>query len=44
MKIKRLAVADDIASAAQLVMGETSESVPVALVRGRLCSAAMASL
>ncbi len=34
MKIKRLAVADDIASAAQLVMGETSESVPVALVRG----------
>lgn len=33
MKIKRLAVADDIASAAQLLMGETSESVPIALVR-----------
>ena len=34
MRIKRLAVADNIASAAQLVMGETSESTPVALVRG----------
>jgi F420-0:gamma-glutamyl ligase len=34
MRIKRLAVADDISSAAQLVMGETSESMPVALVRG----------
>lgn len=34
MKIKRLAVADDIASAAQLLMGETSESVPIAVVRG----------
>jgi len=34
MKIKRLAVADNIASAAHLVMGETSESIPVAVVRG----------
>ena len=34
MKIKRLAVADDLACAAQLVMGETSESTPVALIRG----------
>jgi len=33
MKIKRLAVADNLASAAHLVMGETSESVPVAVVR-----------
>lgn len=34
MRIKRLAVADNIASAAQLVMGETSEQIPVAVVRG----------
>jgi coenzyme F420-0:L-glutamate ligase len=34
MKIKRAAVADGIASAANLVMGETSESKPIALVRG----------
>jgi coenzyme F420-0:L-glutamate ligase len=34
MKIKRAALADDIASAANIVMGETSESVPVAVVRG----------
>lgn len=34
MRIKRLAVADNIASAAQLVMGETSEQTPVAVVRG----------
>ncbi|MBM5805033.1 MAG: coenzyme F420-0:L-glutamate ligase [Candidatus Verstraetearchaeota archaeon] len=33
MKIKRLAVADNLASAAHLVMGETSESIPVAVVR-----------
>ena len=33
MKIKRLAVADNLASAAHLVMGETSESIPVAIVR-----------
>ncbi|MEM4214218.1 MAG: coenzyme F420-0:L-glutamate ligase, partial [Candidatus Methanomethylicaceae archaeon] len=34
MRVKRLAVADNIASAAQLVMGETSEQTPVAVVRG----------
>jgi len=34
MKVKRSAVADDLASAARLVMGETSESVPIAIVRG----------
>ncbi|MDD1776496.1 MAG: coenzyme F420-0:L-glutamate ligase [Candidatus Methanomethylicus sp.] len=33
MRIKRLAVADDLASAAQLVMGEASESTPIALIR-----------
>jgi coenzyme F420-0:L-glutamate ligase len=34
MRIKRLAIADNIASAALIVMGETSESIPVAIVRG----------
>lgn len=34
MRIKRAALADEIASAANLVMGETSESMPIALVRG----------
>ena len=34
MKIKRAALADDIASASNIVMGETSESVPIAVVRG----------
>ncbi|MGQ9759418.1 MAG: coenzyme F420-0:L-glutamate ligase [Candidatus Methanomethylicaceae archaeon] len=34
MRIKRLAVADNLASAAQLVMGETSESTPIAVIRG----------
>lgn len=34
MRVKRLAIADNIASAAQLVMGETSEQTPVAVVRG----------
>ena len=33
MRIKRLAVADDLACAAQLVMGETAESTPIALIR-----------
>lgn len=33
MKIKRMAIADDLAAAAHLVMGETSESIPVAVVR-----------
>ena len=34
MLIKQMAVADDIASAAELLMGECDESVPFALVRG----------
>ncbi|MDH5807067.1 MAG: coenzyme F420-0:L-glutamate ligase [Candidatus Methanomethylicaceae archaeon] len=33
MRIKQLAIADNIATAALLVMGETSESTPIALVR-----------
>lgn len=34
MKIKRAAIADELASAANLIMGETSESVPIAVIRG----------
>lgn len=34
MRIKRAAIADDLASAANLIMGETSESIPIAVVRG----------
>jgi coenzyme F420-0:L-glutamate ligase/coenzyme F420-1:gamma-L-glutamate ligase len=34
MKIKRAALADELAAAANVVMGETSESVPVAVARG----------
>ena len=34
LKVTMKAVADQIASAAELVMGEASESVPIALVRG----------
>jgi coenzyme F420-0:L-glutamate ligase len=33
MKIKRAAIADELASAANLIMGETSESVPIAIIR-----------
>jgi F420-0:gamma-glutamyl ligase len=33
MKIKRAAVADELAAAANLVMGETAESTPVAIAR-----------
>lgn len=34
LRLKRFMVADNLASAAQLVMGETNESRPVALIRG----------
>jgi coenzyme F420-0:L-glutamate ligase/coenzyme F420-1:gamma-L-glutamate ligase len=34
MKVTRRAVADDLASAAQLLMGETAEGVPAVLIRG----------
>lgn len=34
MRIKRAAMADNLASAAELVMGETDEQTPAALIRG----------
>jgi coenzyme F420-0:L-glutamate ligase len=34
MRIKRAAMADNLASAAELVMGETDEQIPAALIRG----------
>jgi coenzyme F420-0:L-glutamate ligase/coenzyme F420-1:gamma-L-glutamate ligase len=34
MKVTRRAIVDDVASAAQLVMGETSEAVPAVIIRG----------
>jgi len=33
MKIKRAAIADELASGANLIMGETSESIPIAVIR-----------
>ena len=38
LKIKRIAIVDEIASAAELVMGNGSEGVPVAIIRGLLFS------
>ena len=34
LRIKEIAVADEIAAAAELVMGEAAEGIPVAIVRG----------
>lgn len=34
IRIKRTAIADELASAAELVMGQTNEGVPVAIIRG----------
>lgn len=34
MKIKQTAVADELASAAELVIGQTNEAIPVAIIRG----------
>lgn len=34
LQVKEIAIADEIASAAELVMGEASEGIPVAIVRG----------
>ena len=34
LKVKRTAVADELASAAELVMGQASEGIPAAIVRG----------
>jgi len=39
IQVKRTAVADELASAAELVMGQTNEAVPVALIRGYSYSA-----
>ena len=34
LKIKRTAVADELAAAAELVIGQADEGVPVAIIRG----------
>jgi coenzyme F420-0:L-glutamate ligase/coenzyme F420-1:gamma-L-glutamate ligase len=34
IKVKRTAIADELASAAELVIGQTNEAVPVAIIRG----------
>ncbi|PVX26128.1 MAG: coenzyme F420-0:L-glutamate ligase [Candidatus Bathyarchaeum sp.] len=34
IRIKRTAIADELASAAELVIGQTNEGIPVALIRG----------
>lgn len=34
MKVKRTAIADELASAAELVIGQVDEAVPVAIIRG----------
>jgi coenzyme F420-0:L-glutamate ligase/coenzyme F420-1:gamma-L-glutamate ligase len=34
MRIKRTAIADELASAAELVIGQTNEGIPVAIIRG----------
>ena len=34
LKVKEIAIADELASAAELVIGEADEGIPVALIRG----------
>ena len=34
IRIKRTAIADELASAAELVIGQTNEGIPVAIIRG----------
>tara|TARA_B100000959_G_C14516827_1_gene433675 strand:+ start:59 stop:496 length:438 start_codon:yes stop_codon:yes gene_type:complete len=34
LKIKQTAIADELASAAELVIGQTNEGIPVAIIRG----------
>jgi len=34
LKVKEIAVADELASAAELVMGEATEGIPIAIIRG----------
>jgi coenzyme F420-0:L-glutamate ligase/coenzyme F420-1:gamma-L-glutamate ligase len=36
IRVKRTAIADELASAAELVIGQTDEAVPVAIIRGYL--------
>ncbi len=36
LRVKEVAVADEVASAAELVMGQASEATPIAIVRGAL--------
>ena len=36
LKVKRTAIADELCSAAELVMGQASEGIPVAIIRGYL--------
>jgi len=36
IKVKRTAIADELASAAELVIGQTNEAIPVAIIRGYL--------
>lgn len=36
IRIKRTAIADELASAAELVIGQTNEGIPVAIIRGYL--------
>ncbi|MCW4015825.1 MAG: coenzyme F420-0:L-glutamate ligase [Candidatus Bathyarchaeota archaeon] len=36
IRVKRTAIADELASAAELVIGQTNEGIPVAIVRGYL--------
>jgi len=34
LRVKQIAVADELASAAELVLGQAAEGIPVAIVRG----------
>ena len=34
LKVKRTAIADELASAAELVIGQSNEGIPVAIIRG----------
>jgi coenzyme F420-0:L-glutamate ligase/coenzyme F420-1:gamma-L-glutamate ligase len=34
LRVKEIAVADELAAAAELVMGEADEGIPVAIIRG----------
>jgi coenzyme F420-0:L-glutamate ligase/coenzyme F420-1:gamma-L-glutamate ligase len=43
LKVKRTAVADELASAAELVMGQASEGIPAAIIRGYKYQAAEAA-